>query len=113
LSYGFTDTLGTITPGYLAAYTASGTIGNCSSSPCNPILGVFNSSTTWITSGETAVILDGSVNVTYNDILCASSTVPGTAHDNGLVACTVGEWVGIVKTSATSTSSATAFIVLR
>jgi hypothetical protein len=113
LTYGYFTTA-TIMPGDLATYTGSGTLGNCSNLPCNPIIGVFNSSTTWIDSGETVVNLDGpSVNVNYNDILCASATGPGEAHDNGSVACTTGEWVGVVKASASGVSSATAFITLK
>ena len=112
---GFTNTAGTVTSGDLAAYTASGQVGNCTSLPCNPIIGVFNSSTppTWIASGETAVNLDATVNVAYNDILCASATVAGTAHDNGSIACTTGEWVGIVKTTAPGVTFAIAFVALR
>jgi|SRR5580698_11033895 hypothetical protein len=116
LSYGFTDTAGTITAGALATYTASGTVGNCTSLPCNPIIGVFTPSTppTWIASGETTVNLDATVNVTFNDILCASATVQGAAHDNGSIACTTGEWVGIAKTTSTgSVSSTPAFVVLK
>jgi hypothetical protein len=110
---GFTDTAGTITSGHLACYTASNTIGNCTGTPSNNIIGVFNSSTTWIASGETTVTLDATVSVTFGDILCASSTVAGDSHDNGSTPCTNGEWVGIVKTTAASVSSATAFIALR
>jgi len=109
---GFTDTAGTITAGKLACYTASNTIGNCPGTPANNIIGVFNSSTTWIASGETSVTLDATVNVTFGDILCASTSA-GVSHDNGTVACATGEWVGIVKTTASSVSSATAMIVLR
>jgi hypothetical protein len=116
LSYGFTDTAGTITTGDLATYTGSATIGNCTSLPCNPIIGVFTSSNpaSWIASGETIVNLDATVNVIFNDILCASATMQGTAHDNGSIACTTGEWVGIAKTTSTgSVSSTPAFVVLK
>ena len=109
---GFTDTAGTITSGHLACYTSSNTIGNCTGTPSNNFLGVFNSSTTWISSGEVSVTLDGSVNVTAGDILCASSTA-GESHDNGSTSCATGEWVGIVKTTASSVSSATAFIKMQ
>jgi hypothetical protein len=110
---GFTPTTaGTITAGKLACYTASNTVGNCTGTPSVNIIGVFNSSTTWIASGEASITLDGTVNVTAGDLLCASSTA-GVSHDNGLVACATGEWVGVVKTTASSVSSATAFIALR
>lgn len=110
---GFTDSTGTVTSGHLACYTASNTIGNCTGTPSNNILGVFTSSSTWIASGEQSVVLDATVNVTVGDILCVSATSAGTAHDNGSGACTTGEWVGIVKTTASSVSSATAFVALR
>jgi hypothetical protein len=109
---GFSDTAGTITSGHLACYTATNQIGNCTGTPSNNIIGVFNSSTTWIASGETSVTLDATVNVTFGDILCASSSA-GVAHDNAGVSCTSGEWVGIVKTTASSVSAATAFVALR
>lgn len=110
------DTSGTITPGYLATYTASGTVGNCPNLPCNPIIGVFTSALppVWVTTGETTVELDVPTTVSYNDILCASATSAGTAHDNGSVACTTGQWVGIAtKSSSGSTSTPTALIVLK
>ena len=106
---GFADTAGTITSGHLACYTASNTIGNCTGIPSNNFIGVFNSSTTWIASGEVSVTLDGTVNVTFGDNLCASSSA-GVAHDNGAVACATGEGVAVVKTTASSVSSATAFV---
>jgi hypothetical protein len=106
---GFSDTAGTITSGHLACYTASNTTGNCTGTPSNNFIGVFNSSTTWIASGEVSVTLDGTVNVTFGDNLCASSSA-GLAHDNGAVACATGEGVGVVKTTASGVSSATAFV---
>lgn len=109
----YTGTGGTVTAGKLACYTASNQIGNCTGTPSNNILGVFTSTTTWVANGETSVTLDATVNVTFGDILCASATSAGTAHDNGSVACTTGEWVGIVKTTASSVSSATTFVALR
>lgn len=111
---GFTPTSsGTITSGHLACYTASNTVGNCTGLPSNNVIGVFNSSSTWVDSGEVSVALDATVNVTFGDILCVSAGTAGTAHDNGTTSCTTGEWVGIVKTTASSVSSATAFISQR
>jgi len=107
----FTDTAGTITSGHLACYTASNTIGNCVGTPSNNILGIFNSSSTWVATGETSVVIDATQNVTFGDILCASSTA-GLAHDNGSVSCTTGEGVGVVKTTASSVSTVTAFVRL-
>jgi hypothetical protein len=111
LGNGFTGTAGTITNGHLACYTATSTIGNCTGTPANNILGVFNSSATWIASGETSVILDATVNVTFGDILCSSSSA-GLVHDNGATSCATGEGVGVVKTTASSVTTATAFIRL-
>jgi hypothetical protein len=105
-------TNGTITAGKLACYTASNTVGNCTGTPPANILGVFNSSTTWIASGEASIALDGTVSVTAGDILCASTTA-GESHDNGSTACAPGEMVGVVKTAASSVTSATGFITLR
>jgi hypothetical protein len=109
LGTGFTDTAGTITAGHLACYTSSSVIGNCTGTPSNNFVGVFNSSTTWIASGETTVTLDATINVTFGDNLCASSSA-GLAHDNGATACATGEGVGVVKATASSVSSATAFV---
>lgn len=112
---------GTGTPGYLATYTSSGTVQNCANLPCSPIIGVFAAPPSppppttlplWVTSGVAMVQLDATVNVSYNDILCASATMAGTAHDNGSIACTTGLWVGIA-TSAGPTSTPTALIVLK
>lgn len=108
---GFTGTAGTITSGHLACYTSSNTIGNCPG--LAGVIGVFNSGTTWISSGEATVTLDATVNVTVGDHLCASPTSFGTAHNNGANDCTQGLSVGIVKTTASSVSSATAFLALR
>lgn len=111
LSAGYTFTPGSVTSGHLACYTSSGTVGNCTG--LAGIIGVFTSSTTFTAGGETSVTLDATVNVTFGDNLCVSSTSFGTAHDNGATACTTGLGIGIVKTTASSVSSATAFVALR
>jgi fibronectin-binding autotransporter adhesin len=108
---GFTDTAGTITSGRIACYTASNTVGNCTA--LGSTLGVFNSSTTWIASGETSITLDATVSVTFGDNICQSPTVQSEGHDNGTTACTTGLGIGIVKTTAASVSSATIFVALR
>jgi hypothetical protein len=76
-------------------------------------LGVFNATTTYLTAGILSVTLDGTVNVTYGDNLCASSTGAAEAHDNGSSPCANGQWVGIVTTTASSVSSATASLRLQ
>lgn len=105
---GFTDTAGTVTSGHLACYTASNTIGNCTGTPSNNVIGVFNSSTTWIASGEVSVTLDATVSVTFGDNVCVSSSA-GLSHDNGVTACPTGQGIGVVKTTAASVTSATIF----
>lgn len=102
-----TGSLGTVTSGKLACITASNTVGNCTALSPNNFIGVFNSSTTYIPTGIASVSLDATVNVTAGDILCASTTGAGQAHDNSSTPCTNGEWVGIVTTTASSVSSAT------
>lgn len=111
LSAGYTFTPGSVTSGKLACYTSSGTVGNCTG--LAGVIGVFTSTTTFTAGGETSVTLDATQNVTFGDNLCASSSSFGTAHDNGATACTTGLGIGIVKTTAASVSSATAFIALR
>lgn len=106
----FKASTGTGTVGHLACYTSSGTVGNCAGTPSNNFIGVFTTGSAWTASGETAVVLDGTVSVTFGDILCASTTSAGTAHDNGATSCANGQWVGIVKATAASVTSATAFV---
>lgn len=108
-----TGSTGTITSAKLACITASNTMGNCTALPPNNVLGVFNSSTTYVPSGIVSVALDATVSVVAGDILCASSTGAAQAHDNGSTACTNGEWVGIVTTTAASVSSATTSLRLQ
>lgn len=103
---------GTGTTGHLACVTASNTQGNCTGLPANNVLGVFISTTAYSATGLVSVTLDTTQNVTFGDILCVSSTSAGTAHDNGTFACTLGEWVGIVTTTASSVSSATTSVRL-
>lgn len=104
---------GTGTAGHLVCATSSNTQGNCAGLPSNNVLGVFNTTTTYIPNGIVSVALDATVNVTVGDILCGSSTSAGTAHDNGSTVCTNGNWVGIVTTTASSVSSATASLRLQ
>ncbi len=109
---GFTPTnSGTITSGKLACYTASNTVGNCTGTPPSNVIGVFNTSSTWIASGEVSVALDGTVSVTFGDNVCNSSTA-GEAHDNGSTACATGQGLGVVKTTAASVTAATIFLKL-
>lgn len=111
LSAGYVASPGTVTSGHLACYTSSGVVGNCTS--LSGVLGVFLGGTTWTSSGEATVTLETTTTVTFGDNLCVSSTSFGTVHDNGTIACTTGLGVGIVKTTAVSVTSATAFIALR
>jgi hypothetical protein len=105
-------TAGTVTSGNLACFTASNTVGNCTSFPPNNFLGVFYNGTGGVQSqGLVTVNLDATVNVTFGDIVCASSA-SAKGHDNGSTACANGEWVGIVETTATSVSAATVFLKL-
>jgi hypothetical protein len=87
-------------------------MGNCTGIPSNNVIGVFNSTTSYVPAGIISVTLDATVNVTAGDILCGSAALAGTAHDNGPTACTLGNWVGIVTTTASSVSSATASLRL-
>jgi hypothetical protein len=108
-----TGSNGTITSGKLACLTSSNTMGNCTGTAPNNFIGVFNSSTTYVASGIVSVSIDATQNVTFGDILCASATSAGFAHDNGSNACTNGEWVGVVTTTASSVSSVTASLRLQ
>jgi hypothetical protein len=111
--FGSALTQGTITIGKLACMTASNTIGNCTGTPSNNFIGVFTTTDGFYSQmGSVPVTLDGSTSVTYGDILCASSTSAGTAHDNGSTACTVGQWVGVVQTTAGSVTTAQALLRL-
>jgi hypothetical protein len=106
-------TQGTITIGKLACMTASNTIGNCTGTPSNNFVGVFTTTDGFYSQlGSVPVTLDTSTSVAYGDILCASSTSAGTAHDNGSTACTVGQWVGIIQTTASSVTTAQALLRL-
>ena len=107
---GFTDTAGTITAGDVAAYTSSGTIGNCATTPCVNALGIFNSSTTWLASGEATVNLDGTYTVTAGEVVCNSSS-GATGHPNGSADCASGQRIGYVKTAASSVTTATVDLV--
>jgi hypothetical protein len=102
-----TGSTGTITSGKLACVTSTNTMGNCTALPPGNVLGVFNSSTTYVSTGIVSVTLDATVNVTFGDILCNSTSVAAEAHDNGSTACANGQWIGIVTTTASSVSSAT------
>jgi hypothetical protein len=104
---------GTGTVGKLACATASNTQGNCTALPPNNFLGVFTAAGFYVSQGIISVTLDATVNVTYGDILCASSTGTAEGHDNGSVACANGEWIGIVTTTASSVSSATVALRLQ
>jgi hypothetical protein len=108
-------TLGTVTANDLACFTASNTVGNCTGLPSNNVLGVFadTSGNITMTGNVATVALDATGNVAFGDILCGSSTSASVAHDNGTVVCTPGNWVGIVQTTASSVSSATAFLRLQ
>jgi hypothetical protein len=77
------------------------------------VIGVFVSSTAYTNAGIVSVALDATVNVTFGDILCGSATSANTAHDNGSTVCTNGNWIGIVTTTASSVSSATASLRLQ
>lgn len=107
-----TGSLGTVTSGHLACLTGSNTMGNCTALPPNNIVGVFVSSTAYQSTGITSVSLDATQNVVFGDLLCASATGASLAHDNGSTPCTLGEYVGVVTTSASSVSSATASLRL-
>ena len=104
---------GTTTQYDLACVTASGTIANCTTFPANNFLGVFATSTGGIQqTGFGTVNLDAKVNVTYGDILCASSST-ATAHDNGSTPCANGEWIGIATITASSVTSTKLFMRLQ
>jgi hypothetical protein len=114
LGYNNSFTLGTVTANNLACFTASNTVGNCTGLPSNNAAGVFVDTSGNIQSaGVVTVTLDATVNVAFGDILCASPISAGTAHDNANLACTPGEWVGIVQTTAASTALATAYLKLQ
>jgi hypothetical protein len=99
---------GSGTAGQLACATVTNTMGNCTGTPSNNYLGVFlPGGTTYATAGIISVVIDATQNVTFGDILCASS-IAGKAHDNGTVSCAAGEGIGVVTTSATSVSTVTA-----
>lgn len=101
------------TAGFLACVTASNTMGNCTGTPPVTFLGVFlPGGVTYANSGIATVTIDATQNVTFGDILCASS-IASKAHDNGSVACANGQWVGQVTTTATSVSSVTANLRLQ
>jgi hypothetical protein len=104
---------GTGTAGKLACVTSSNTQGNCTALPPNNVLGVFNASGTYITSGIVSVTLDATVNVTYGDIICASATGAAEGHDNLTTVCTPGNWIGIATTTAASSSTATVSLRLQ
>lgn len=106
-------TAGTVTSGNLACYTSSNTIGNCTTFPPNNFAGIFYNGTGGVqTQGVATVNLDATVSVTDGDVLCASG-LSDTAHDNGSIPCTNGEWVGFVETTASSVTSATAILRLQ
>jgi len=116
INAGFSEayTLGTVTAGDLACFTASDTVGNCGANP-TAILGVFSDASGAIAVGGTTatVALDATQNVTFNDIVCVSSTTNSVGHDNGSTPCTNAQWVGIVQHTASSVSSATVLLRLQ
>jgi hypothetical membrane protein len=88
-------------------------MGNCTGTPSNTFMGVFlTGGTAYATTGIVSVVIDATQNVAFADILCASSTA-GLAHDNGSTSCATGEWVGIVTTTATGVSTATASLKMQ
>jgi hypothetical protein len=104
---------GSGTAGQLACATSSNTQGNCTTTPPNNFIGIFLSGgVTYATTGIVSVVIDATQNVTFGDILCASTTA-GKAHDNLTIACANGEWVGVVTTTASSVSTVTASLRLQ
>jgi hypothetical protein len=104
---------GSGTAGQLACVTASNTQGNCTALPPNNFLGVFlPGGTSYATTGIVSVVIDATQNVTFGDILCAS-TIAGKSHDNGTTSCASGEGVGTVTTTASSVSTVTASLRLQ
>jgi hypothetical protein len=104
---------GTGTLGHLACATSTNTMGNCTGIPSNNFMGVFlTGGTAYATTGIVSVVIDATQNVTFGDILCASSTA-GLAHDNLTVSCASGESVGVVTTTASSVSTVTASLKMQ
>lgn len=107
-------TLGTITASHLACFTASNTIGNCTGTPSGNVIGVFAGTAGYfIQTGKATVALDATVSVTFGDNLCASAISANTAHDNGATVCPLGTKIGVVETTASSVSTATAVLNLQ
>ena len=104
---GFALGSGTGTANKLACVTSSNTQANCTALPPNNVLGVFNTTSTYITTGIVSVTIDATQNVTFGDIICNSSVTAAEGHDNGVNACSPGQMIGIVTTTASSVSAAT------
>lgn len=101
-----------VTSGNLACFSGTDIVVDCPSSSPVEILGIFYtvSGTGYVVPlGEIPVNLDGTINVTPGDILCASSTSASVAHDNGSTPCST-PYIGLVSRMATGVTSAWADI---
>src|SRR5208282_2014904 len=111
---GINPNSGSGTPTDLACFTASGTVGNCTSTTYSGVVGVWlTGGITFAPTGITPILLDASTVVAFGDILCGSTTNYAAAHDNGSTPCTTTPFIGVVQNgSGGSVSVATASIRL-
>src|SRR5208283_1232483 len=112
---GINPNSGSGTPTDLACFTASGTVGNCTSTTYSGVVGVWlTGGITFAPTGITPILLDASTVVAFGDILCGSTTNYAAAHDNGSTPCTTTPFIGVVQNGSggSGVSVATASIRL-
>lgn len=104
----------TVTAGDIVCMTATAQVGNCTGTSPTNFIGVFANSNGGVQQGGPVnVNLDGTPTVVFGDIICASTVTPGKGHDNGGSACSLGQQVGIVTTSASTVSTANVFLKMQ
>lgn len=96
---------GTGVAGNLACVTAANSQGSCTVAGAANFIGVFTSTTNYVTEGQVTVNLDASSTVTFGDFICVSGTVAGAMHDNSTTPCTAGLQIGIAATNGTATTT--------
>lgn len=96
---------GTGVVGNLACATASNTQGSCTVAGAANFIGVFTSTTNYVTEGQATLNLDASSTVTFGDYICVSGTVAGAMHANSTTPCTAGLQIGIAAASGTGVTT--------